>query len=56
VHAALAYFFSRQDEIHSQMAEDEKRIAELKETTGPGPLENNLAKLSENAANDQVSC
>ena len=55
VHAALAYFFSRPDEIHKQMAEDERRVEQLKQQTGPGPLQEKLAKLRTHATDDQVS-
>jgi len=55
VHAALAYFFSRPDEIHNQMAEEERFVSEMKRQTGPGPLEQKLAKMKVNATNDQVS-
>src|SRR5262249_48239333 len=54
VHAALAYFFSRPNEIHDQMAEEERFVEDMKRKTGPGPLAEKLAKLKPNAANDQV--
>jgi uncharacterized protein (DUF433 family) len=55
VHAALAYFFSRPNEIHNEMADGERFVEEMKRQTGLGPLEQKLAKMKANAANDQVS-
>ncbi len=38
VHAALAYYWSHQDEIQRDIAEGEKRVAELKAKVGPSKL------------------
>jgi len=50
VHAALAYFFTRPDEIRHQMQEDERRVETLKGLTGPGPLQVKLTKRKLDAA------
>lgn len=45
VHAALSYFFAHPDEIRQQMADDERRVDELKKQSGPGPLQEKLARI-----------
>jgi uncharacterized protein (DUF433 family) len=53
VHAALAYYWGHQDEIHRDMEEEEKLVAELKAKTGPSRLQERLAES--NATDDSVS-
>ena len=45
IHAALAYFFARPDEIRLQTAQDERKVEELKKETGPGPLHQKLVQI-----------
>ena len=54
VHAALSYFFARPDEIRLQMAEDERRVEELKNHTGPGPLQEKLARIQANGQDHSI--
>jgi uncharacterized protein (DUF433 family) len=44
VHAALAYYWSHQDEIHQDMENEEKLVAELKAKLGPSRLQERLAE------------
>ena len=44
VHAALAYYWSHQDEILQDMAKEEKLVAELKAKAGPSKLQERLAQ------------
>jgi uncharacterized protein (DUF433 family) len=44
VHAALAYYWSHQDEIHQDIANEEKLVAELKAKAGPSRLQERLAE------------
>ena len=44
VHAALAYYWSHQDEIQRDIAEGEKLVAELKAKAGPSKLQEKLAE------------
>jgi uncharacterized protein (DUF433 family) len=52
VHAALAYYWSHQDEIHRDIEDEEKLVAELKAKAGPSPLRERLAE--QNAADDSL--
>src|SRR4051794_17512634 len=44
VHAALAYYWSHQDEIHQDIANEEKLVAELRAKAGPSKLQERLAE------------
>jgi uncharacterized protein (DUF433 family) len=44
VHAALAYYWSHPDEIHRDMEDEEKLVAELKAKAGPSLLQERLAE------------
>ena len=44
VHAALSYYFDHRDEILREMREDELLVQQIRAATGPGPLEQKLAK------------
>ncbi|HVC97744.1 MAG TPA: DUF433 domain-containing protein [Pirellulales bacterium] len=53
VHAALTYYWSHQDEIHQDIENEEKLVAELRSNAGPSKI---LAKLAEqDAADDPIS-
>jgi uncharacterized protein (DUF433 family) len=52
VHAALAYFWSHQDEIHQDIEDEEKLVAELKSKAGPSKIQERLAEL--NAQDDPL--
>lgn len=54
VYAALAYYFTRPDDIRNQMVEDERAVEELRKRTGPGPLAEKLKRLAANVANDSI--
>lgn len=43
VHAALAYYWSHQEEIHRDIAEEERLVADLKAAAGPSKLQEKLA-------------
>lgn len=45
VHAALAYYWSHQDEIQRDIAEGEARVAQMKAEAGPSKLAQRLADL-----------
>lgn len=45
VHAALAYYWSHPQEIHEDLDNEEKLVAELKATTGSSKLQEKLAQL-----------
>lgn len=53
VHAALAYYWSHQDEIHQDIANEEKLAAELKAKSGPSKLQERLAE--NDAQDDSIS-
>jgi uncharacterized protein (DUF433 family) len=53
VHAALAYYWSHQEEIQNDIAEGEKLVAELKAKAGPSKIQQKLAELY--AKDDPVS-
>jgi uncharacterized protein (DUF433 family) len=53
VHAALAYYWSHQDEIHQEIANEEKLVAELKAKNGPSRLRERLAQ--DNGKDDPLS-
>ena len=42
VHAALAYYWSHRDEIHQDIENEEKLVAELKAKSGPSKLQERL--------------
>ncbi len=44
VHAALAYYWSHPDEIHQDIADEEKRVAELRAKAGPSRIQERLAE------------
>lgn len=46
VHAALAYYWSHQDEIRQDLENEEKLIAELKAQAGPSKIQQELAELN----------
>jgi uncharacterized protein (DUF433 family) len=52
VHAALAYYWSHQDEIQQDIEDEQKLVAELKAKAGPSKLLERLAGL--NAADDPL--
>lgn len=52
VHAALAYYWSHQDEIHRDIENEEKLVAELKAKAAPSKIEERLAEL--NAQDDPL--
>jgi uncharacterized protein (DUF433 family) len=45
VHAALAYYWSHQDEIERDIAEGEQLVAQMKAEAGPSKLAQRLADL-----------
>jgi uncharacterized protein (DUF433 family) len=45
VHAALAYYWSHPDEIHQDIENEEKLVAELKAKAGPSRIQERLAEL-----------
>jgi uncharacterized protein (DUF433 family) len=53
VHAALAYYWSHQGEIHQDIENEEKLAADLEATAGPSKLRERLAEL--NASDDPLS-
>jgi uncharacterized protein (DUF433 family) len=53
VHAALAYYWSHQDEIQRDVEEGEKLVAELKAKAGPSRLQEELAEA--HAKDDPLS-
>jgi len=52
VHAALAYYWSHRDEIHTDIENEEILVAELKAKAGPSKLQERLADL--NAQDDPL--
>jgi uncharacterized protein (DUF433 family) len=52
VHAALAYYWSHQDEIHQDIENEEKLVAELKAKAGPSKIQERLAER--NATDDPL--
>ena len=44
VHAALAFYWSHRDEIHQDIENEEKLVAELKAKAGPSKLQERLAE------------
>lgn len=44
VHAALAYYWSHQDEIHQDIENEAKLVAELKAKAGPSLIQERLAE------------
>jgi uncharacterized protein (DUF433 family) len=52
VHAALAYYWSHQDEIHQDMENEEKLVAELRANAGPSRIQERLAE--QNAKDDPL--
>ena len=53
VHAALAYYWSRRDEIHEEIADEERLVAEMKAGAEPSKVRERLAELD--AADDSLS-
>ncbi len=45
VHAALAYYWSHQDEIQRDIAEGEQLVAQMKAKAGPSKFQQRLAEL-----------
>lgn len=45
VHAALAYFFDHLQEIRDALRRSEEFVEQMKQKTGPGPLQTKLARL-----------
>ena len=45
VHAALAYYWSHQEEIQRDIAEGEELVAQMKAEAGPSKLGQRLAEL-----------
>lgn len=55
IHAALAYYWSHQDEIHRAIAEADQLVEEMKAKAGPSPLTEKLAaKGLWNGSNDSI--
>jgi uncharacterized protein (DUF433 family) len=52
VHAALAYYWSHQDEIQRDIENEEKRVAELRAKAGPSKIQERLAERD--AADDPL--
>src|SRR5262245_12664062 len=52
VYAALAYYWSHQEEIQKDIEDEEKLVAELKAKAGPSKLQERLAEL--NATDDPL--
>jgi len=52
VHAALAYYWSHQDEIQQDIADEMKLAAELQAAAGPSKIQERLAEL--NAPDDPL--
>ncbi len=52
VHAALAYYWSHRDEIHQDIENEEKLVAELRAKAGPSKIQQMLAK--QDAADDPL--
>jgi uncharacterized protein (DUF433 family) len=52
VHAALAYYWSHQDEIQQDIENEQRFVAELKSKAGPSKLQERLAGL--NATDDPL--
>jgi uncharacterized protein (DUF433 family) len=52
VHAALAYFWSHPDEIHKDIEEEDKLVAEMRAKAGPSKIQERLADL--NAQDDPL--
>lgn len=46
VHAALAYYWSHQEEIHAAMEAEDRLVAEMKAKAGPSKLQAKLAELN----------
>ncbi|MBS0260964.1 MAG: DUF433 domain-containing protein, partial [Planctomycetes bacterium] len=47
VHAALSYYFDHRDEIIRELREDELLVQQIRNETGPGPLEQKLAQAGQ---------
>lgn len=52
VHVALAYYWSHPDEIHQDIENEEKLVAELRAKAGPSKLQERLAE--QDAADDSL--
>jgi hypothetical protein len=53
VHAALTYYWSHQSEIHQDIENEEKLVAQLKAQAGPSRIQNALA--AEHGTDDPLS-
>ena len=53
VHAALAYYWSHCDEIHQDIENEEKLVAELRAKAGPSKIQERLAE--QDATDDPLS-
>src|SRR5688572_12103793 len=53
VHAALTYYWSHQSEIHQDVENEEKLVAQLKAQAGPSRIQQNLA--AEHGTDDPLS-
>jgi uncharacterized protein (DUF433 family) len=53
VHAAMAYYHSHPDDIQQEIADEAKRVAELKAKSGPSRLAERMAEFD--AADDSLS-
>jgi len=52
VHAALAYYWSHRDEIHQDIDNEQKLVAELKATAEPSKIQERMAE--QGAADDSL--
>jgi uncharacterized protein (DUF433 family) len=50
VHSALSYFYDHREEILDELRQDEEFVQEMRQRTGPGPMEQRLKER--NAASD----
>ena len=49
VHAALAYYYDHRDEVDASILEGERFVAEMKAKLGPGPLDEKLGRMADDA-------
>jgi uncharacterized protein (DUF433 family) len=52
IHAALTYYWSHRDEIHQDIKNEERLVAELKAQAGPSKIQQRLAQ--QDAADDPI--
>lgn len=55
VHAALAYFYDHPREIREAFKRSEEFVEQMKQKTGPGPLQSKLTKPGTHGDSDSVS-